>query len=124
MVVIPVETSADSNENSVSMSSINEKLNLVKITTSMNIPEDNKLPWGTVKGAASDHVERYPIIIQFYKGDEPVHFAQVDVEEDGSYEYKFRVRNVDNNTGEITKIFEGQYTVKIFKVVNNQEKII
>lgn len=124
VVVIPVETSADSNENSVSMSSINEKLNLVKITTSMNIPEDNKLPWGTVKGAASDHVERYPIIIQFYKGDEPVHFAQVDVEEDGSYEYKFRVRNVDNNTGEITKIFEGQYTVKIFKVVNNQEKII
>lgn len=124
VVVIPVETSADSNENSVSMSSINEKLNLVKITTSMNIPEDNKLPWGTVKGAASDHVEKYPIIIQFYKGDEPVHFAQVDVEEDGSYEYKFRVRNVDNNTGEITKIFEGQYTVKIFKVVNNQEKII
>jgi len=124
VIIIPAETSAESNENSVSMSSINEKLNLVKITTSMNIPENNKLPWGTVKGTASDHVERYPVIIQFYKGDEPVHFAQVDVEEDGSYEYKFRVRNVDNNTGEITKIFEGQYTVKIFKVVNNQEKII
>lgn len=124
VVVIPAETSAESSENSVSMSSINEKLNLVKITTSMNIPENNKLPWGTVNGAASDHVERYPVIIQFYKGNEPVHFAQVDVEEDGSYEYKFRVRNVDNNTGEITKIFEGQYTVKIFKVVNNQEKII
>ncbi len=90
----------------------------------MNIPQNNEFPWGSVKGTASDYVERYPVIIQFYKGEEPVHIAQVDVKGDGSYEYKFRVRNVDNNTSEITKIFEGQYTVKIFKVVYNQEKII
>ena len=37
----------------------------------------------------------YPVIIQIYDEDgEAFHFAQTDVEEDGSYEYKFRVRNV------------------------------
>ena len=90
----------------------------------MNIPEDNKLPWGAVKGSAFDNVERYPVIIQFYKGEDPVHVAQVDVKGDGSYEYKFRVRSVDNNTGEAINIFEGQYTVKIFKVIHNQNEII
>ena len=124
IMMIPGNVSAETNQNSVSISSINDELNLVEITTIMNIPQNNEFPWGSVKGAASDYVERYPVIIQFYKGEEPVHIAQVDVKGDGSYEYKFRVRNVDNNTGEITKIFEGQYTVKIFKVVHNQEKII
>lgn len=124
IMVIPGNVSAETNQNSVSISSINDKLNLIEITTIMNIPQNNEFPWGSVKGTASDYVERYPVIIQFYKGEEPVHIAQVDVKGDGSYEYKFRVRNVDSNTGEITKIFEGQYTVKIFKVVYNQEKII
>ena len=43
------------------------------------MPENNKLSWGTVYGASSDVAERYPVIIQFYKGDEAVHVAQVDV---------------------------------------------
>jgi len=90
----------------------------------MNVPEDNKLSWGTVRGGASDYVERYPVIIQFYKDDVPVHVAQVDVKGDGSYEYKFRVRNIDNNTGEVINIFEGQYTVKIFRVIHNQNDVI
>ena len=88
----------------------------------MTVPEDNKLPWGFVKGGASDYVERYPVIIQFFKGEEPVHVAQVDVKGDGSYEYKFRVRNIDQTTGEITNIFDGQYTVKIFKVIHNSDE--
>jgi len=29
------------------------------------------------------------VIIQIYKGEDPVHFSQVDVKGDGSYEYKF-----------------------------------
>ena len=78
----------------------------------MTIPENNVLPWGSVRGAASDYVERYPVIIQIYKGEDPVHFAQVDVKGDGSYEHKFRVRNVDLNTGEAVNIFQGEYTVK------------
>ena len=78
----------------------------------MTVPENNELPWGTVKGAASDYVERYPVIIQFYKGEDPMHVAQVDVKGDGSYEYKFRVRNLDSNTGEFVNVFEGEYTVK------------
>ena len=90
----------------------------------MNVPEDNKLSWGTVRGGASDYVERYPVIIQFYKDDTPVHVAQVDVKGDGSYEYKFRVRNIDNITGEVINIFEGQYTVKIFRVIHNQNDVI
>ena len=47
-----------------------------------------------------------------------MHVAQVDVEEDGSYEYMFRVRDVDLQTGVATDIFEGDYTIKIFKVID------
>lgn len=89
----------------------------------MNIPEDKSLSWGAVKGEASDYVERYPVIIQFFKGDEPVHVAQVKVKGDGSYEYKFKIRNTDQNTGEIIDIFEGEYTVKIFKVIHTKSQI-
>ncbi len=123
-MMIPGGIFAENSGNSVTVSPINEKLSLEKTVTTMTIPQDNKLPWGAVKGAASDYVERYPVIIQFYKNGDPVHVAQVDVKGDGSYEYKFRVRNIDNNTGEVTNIFEGQYTVKIFKVIHNQNESI
>jgi len=109
--------SAESNQ--ITVTPINEEISLEETITKMNVPADNKLPWGTVRGGADDIVERYPVIIQFYKGEDPVHFAQVDVKGDGSYEYKFRVRNVDLETGEVTNIFEGQYIVKIYKVIPN-----
>jgi len=90
----------------------------------MNIPEDNTFPWGSVRGQASEFAERYPVIIQIFKDEDPVHFAQVDVKGDGSFEYKFRIRDVDLKSGEVTNIFEGQYTVNIFKVIpNHDEKI-
>ena len=73
---------------------------------------------------ASDVAERYPVIIQFYKEGEPVHIAQVDTKGDGSFEYKFRVTNLDQNTGEVTEIFHGEYTVKIFKVIPNTNPIV
>ena len=82
---------------------------------SMHIPEDNTLPWGFVEGKVINPVEGYPVIIQIYKNGEPVHFAQTDVREDGSYEYKFRARNVDGD--QVINIFQGDYTVKIFKTV-------
>ena len=111
-------------ENTTTITTINDKVSLKKTVIPMNIPKDNIFPWGAVRGQASEFAERYPVIIQIFKGEDPVHFAQVDLKGDGSFEYKFRIRNVDANTGEATNIFEGQYTVNIFKVIpNNDEKI-
>ena len=122
VMVIPGDISAETNQ--ITVTPINEKVSLEKTITTMNVPQDNQLPWGIVRGEASDVAERYPIIIQFYKGEDPVHFAQVDSKGDGSYEYKFRVRNLDSNTGEIVNVFEGDYTVKIYKVIPNTNNLI
>ena len=119
IMIVPNSAVAETNQNEISVSPINEKISLETTITTLTVPEDNTLPWGTVYGVASDVVERYPVIIQFYKGDEAVHIAQIDTKGDGSYEYKFRVRNMDQSTGEFTNIFHGEYTVKIFKVIPN-----
>jgi hypothetical protein len=117
--IMMISTDASAEFNKVIIIPINEKISLEKTTTTMSVPQENKLSWGTVRGEGSEYVERYPVIIQFYKGEDPVHFAQVDVKGDGSYEYKFRVRNMDTDTGEFVNIFEGNYTVKIYKVIPN-----
>ena len=121
--IMAVPNTASAEINQVSVTPINEKVSLETTITTLTVPENNTLPWGTVYGAASDVAERYPVIIQFYKGDEAVHVAQIDTKGDGSYEYKFRVRNLDHQTGQFTDIFEGQYTVKIFKVIPNTNLI-
>ena len=95
---------------------IDNEISIEKTVTTMSVPENNTLPWGHVKGKIADPVERYPVIIQFFKGEDPVHFAQVDVKGDDTYEYVFRVRSVDGDN--VINIFEGDYTVKIFKVVH------
>ena len=89
-----------------------ENFQLVKIEIPMNIPSDNVLPWGAVYGTVKDHVDGYPVIIQIYKNDDPVHFAQTDVNDDGSYEYKFRIKSVNGDV--VINVFEGDYDVKIF----------
>ena len=122
IMIIPNTASAVTNE--ITVTPINEKVSLETTITTLTVPENNTLPWGTVYGSASDVAERYPVIIQFYKGDEAVHIAQIDTKGDGSYEYKFRVRNADTQTGQITDIFQGEYTVKIFKVIPNTNEII
>ena len=121
--IMAVPNTASAEINQVSVTPINEKVSLETTITTLTVPENNTLPWGTGYGAASDVAERYPVIIQFYKGDEAVHVAQIDTKGDGSYEYKFRVRNLDHQTGQFTDIFEGQYTVKIFKVIPNTNLI-
>ena len=88
---------------------------LEKTVIPFSAPKNNKLPWGFVEGKIASPVEGHPVIIQIYKNGEAIHFAQTDVKEDGTYEYKFRVRDVTD--GKVTRIFEGDYTVKIFKVV-------
>lgn len=91
-------------------------IGIEKTTLILHAPADNILPWGFVEGKIANHVLDYPVIIQIYDKDgEATHFAQTNVEEDGSYEYRFRVRNVDNDR--VINIFEGDYVVKIFKVV-------
>lgn len=99
---------------------LDDKTSLEKTMMTISIPEGNTLPWAFVDGTIENHAEGNPAIIQFFNeesGDDPMHVAQVDVEEDGSYEYMFRVRDVNLETGEATDIFEGEYSVKIFKVV-------
>lgn len=82
----------------------------------MSIPSDNKLPWGFVEGKISSPAEDHQVVIQIYKGQDPVRFAQVPVNDDGTYQYRFRVLDVTD--GKTNRIFDGDYTVKIFKVVN------
>ena len=90
-------------------------IGLEKSTILFHSSEDNVLPWAFVEGKIANHVEGYPVIIQIFKENDAVHFAQTDVSSNGNYEYKFRVLKSEN--GMTSKIFEGDYSVKIFKVV-------
>ena len=102
---------------------INNSIGIEQSTIQMTINDGNQLPWGFVEGQIQNPVEDYPVIIQIFDNDDSitgnnngaVHFAQTDVNSDGSYEYKFRVLNSEN--GQIEPIFSGDYTVKVFKVV-------
>lgn len=123
-MALPQNISAES-ENLVSVIPINDEISIEKTVTMMDIPQDNTFPWGVVSGnTATDHiVDGYPVIIQIYQDGTPVHFAQADVEDDGSYEYTFRIRNLDTGTGEFINIFEGTYTVIIYKVITSSSTI-
>lgn len=88
---------------------------LEKTAIPMHVPADNQFPWGHVKGTIQNPAEGYDVIIQMYQDDRPVHFAQVGVQEDGTYEYRFRALDVTD--GRTIHIFEGDYEVVIFKVV-------
>ena len=110
-------------ESQTEIISLGGMIGLEKSTIFFHSPEENSLPWGFVEGNIANHVEGYPVIIQIFKENDAVHFAQTNVDHDGNYEYKFRVLNSDN--GVTSKIFEGEYSVKIFKVVYlNQESLI
>ncbi|HSB84249.1 MAG TPA: hypothetical protein VLD64_07175 [Nitrosarchaeum sp.] len=120
LLILPNTVAHAESSETITITPINDKISLEKTSSIMDIPKNKELVWGMVKGGPSDYVERYPVIIQFFKEGEPVHVAQVKVKGDGSYEYKFKIRNTDQNTGKITDIFEGKYTVKIFKVIHNK----
>jgi hypothetical protein len=87
-----------------------------KSVITMNIPHDPKLPYGCVWGTVQNAAPGYPVDIEIYKNNKPVYFAQTNVASDGSYQKYFRVMNVDG-AGHETNIFEGDYTVEIFKYV-------
>jgi len=107
---------AETADTQTTVTPIDSSTGLEKTVVPFHAPKENKLPWGFVEGKIASPVDGYPVIIQIYKNGEAVHFAQTDVKKDGSYEYKFRVRDVTNDV--VTKIFDGDYTVKIFKVVH------
>ena len=118
-----VNSFAESIDHQTEIIPINNSIGIEKSILEMNISTDNKLPWGFVEGKIKNHVSDYPVVIQIFDNDESVsgnnhgavHFAQTTVGEDGSYEYKFRVLN--SNQDQTENIFDGSYTVKIFKVV-------
>ena len=97
-------------------------IGIEKSTIFFHSSEDNTLPWVYVEGKIANHVKGYPVIIQIFKENDAVHFAQTDVSPDGNYEYKFRVLNYEN--GMSNKIFDGDYFVKIFIVYTYQENLI
>lgn len=92
-----------------------DDIQLEKSIVYMHIPADNKLPFGCVWGKVTDAVPGYPVVVQIYQNGKPVYFAQVDVKSDGSYEHYFRIKSVDGNN--VINIFQGDYTVDIFKTV-------
>ena len=109
-------------ESQTEITPLNPMMGLEKTTILFHASQTNTLPWAFVEGNVVNHVEGYPVIIQIFQNNDAVHFAQTNVEQDGDYEYKFRVLHSDNES--TFKIFEGDYSVKIFKVVYlNQNNI-
>ena len=107
---------ADEQESQTEIIPIDGTIGIEKTTVSLFASSDNILPWGFVEGKIPNHVSDYPVIIQIYDSEgDAVHFAQTNVEDDGSYEYRFRVLSINDN--QVIKIFEGDYSVKIFKVI-------
>jgi hypothetical protein len=98
---------------------LNGLIGIEKTSLIFHAENDNSLPWAFVEGKIANPVAGYPVIIQIYQNDDAVHFAQTDVDENGNYEYKFRVLSVED--GKINKIFDGDYNVVIFKVVYSDQ---
>ena len=103
---------ADSNTTVIST---NNGIQLTKTVVPMVISSDNTMPWGFIEGTVDNYAEGHPVIVQIYQNDEPIHFAQTDVNEDGTYEYKFRARNIDGDN--VVNVYNGDYEIKIFKSI-------
>ena len=143
IMLVSIFSNSSFAENQISQTELlplNDSIGLEKTTLVMNVPENNHLPWGYVEGKISNPVLEYPVIIQIYDIDDyeeldvnkleevnlidqigTVHFAQTEVNDDGTYYYQFRVLGYDEN--EKKNYFEGEYIVKIFKVVYLQNLV-
>ena len=102
-------------DSSTTVISTDNGIQLTKTVVPMIVSTDNTMPWGFIEGTVDNHAEGYPVIVQIYQNDEPIHFAQTDVDEDGTYEYKFRAKNIDGD--KVVNVYEGDYEVKIFKSI-------
>ncbi|MDE1875971.1 MAG: hypothetical protein KGH86_03980 [Thaumarchaeota archaeon] len=92
-----------------------ENVVVEKSVVSMYIPGDSKLPFGCVWGTVQNPAPGYPVEIEIYQNGKPVYVAQTNVNSDGSYQHYFRVKSVEGD--KVIHIFEGNYTVDIFKSV-------
>ncbi len=143
LMLVSIFSNSSFAENQISQTELlplNDLIGLEKTTLVMNVPENNHLPWGYVEGKISNPVLDYPVIIQIYDIDDykefdlanfedknlvneigTAHFAQIDVNDDGTYQYQFRVLGYDANGDK--NYLEGDYIVKIFKVVYLQNLV-
>ena len=143
VMLISILSNSSFAENQISETELlplNDSIGLEKTTLVMNVPENNHLPWGYVEGKIANPVLEYPVIIQIYDIDDydeidinklektnltdeigAVHFAQTDISDDGTYHHQFRVLGYDTDGNK--NYFEGDYVVKIFKVVYLQDLV-
>ncbi len=96
----------------------NDNTSIAKSTILLKIPTNNTIPFGTISGIVNYPTVGHPVIIQFFRSldDSPVHVAQVDLNDDNTFEYKFRLFSIDD--GITTHFFSGDYFIKIFATVN------
>lgn len=101
----------------ITLKKLDDNLSIKETTLALSIPSDNTNPWGFIQGKVKNPAPGYPVIVQFFKSldEDPIHIAQIDLNDDNSFEYKFRVLSVDK--GKTTHFFEGDYYVKIFKII-------
>ena len=79
-------------------------------------PEEPTHYWGYVEGKIANHVPGFAVVIVMFNEEERFpRYGQVDVNENGYYEYRFRVKNMHD--GELVWKMEGDYRITIFKVV-------
>jgi len=122
MLVAMIGMSPSFADSNTTVLSTNNGIQLTETVVTMSVSPDNTLPWAFVEGVVENYAEGHPVIVQIYQNDKPVHFAQTDVNEDGTYEYKFRVRNLDGNN--VVTVYDGDYEVKIFKSVQITGQIL
>ncbi len=104
----------------ITRTSLGDGTTQIKTLMGMTIPKDNTLPWAFVEGTVSNAAPGHPVIVQIFKSldDIPIHVAQVDLNDDNSFAYKFRVYSVID--GVANHLYEGDYFVKTFKTVITQ----
>jgi len=115
MLLLPSITVPSSQEQVASNLVPESDVALQKVIMNMNIPDNPKLPFGCVWGTVQNPAPGYPVEIEIFKDGKPVYIAQVDINSDGSYEKYFRVIDVEKD--HVTHIFQGDYTVDVFKYV-------
>lgn len=101
----------------ITKTSLGDGTTQIKTLMGMTIPKDNTLPWAFVEGTVANAAPGHPVIVQIFKSLDkvPIHVAQVDLDEDNSFSYKFRVYSLID--GVVNHLYEGDYFVKTFKVV-------
>ena len=116
LILLIPSLSAQSSQEQVAQNLVPESYVVMqKGIIDMNIPDNPTLPFACVWGTVQNPAPGYPVEIEIFKGGKPVYIAQTDVQSDGSYQQYFRAISVDH--GQVIHIFQGDYTVEIFKYV-------